>query len=74
MFKGIASVLSLCLVASSATPAAVQQSWSISTRRVPVTLGVMSRCPDALLCETLFDKVIPRVAEKIDIALAYVAT
>ena len=74
MFKGIASVLSLYLVAASATPTAVQQSWSISTRRVPVTLGVMSRCPDALLCETLFDKVIPRVAEKIDIALAYVAT
>jgi len=37
-------------------------------------LGVMSRCPDALLCETLFDKVIPRVAEKIDLSLAYVAT
>jgi len=34
----------------------------------------MSRCPDALLCETLFDKVIPRVAEKIDLSLAYIAT
>ncbi len=33
----------------------------------------MSRCPDALLCETLFDKVIPRVAEKIDLSLAYIA-
>ncbi|KAI0307104.1 hypothetical protein B0F90DRAFT_1622366, partial [Multifurca ochricompacta] len=43
------------------------------TNRVPVTLGVMSRCPDALLCETLFDKVIPRVANKIDLSLAYVA-
>ncbi|KAI0268196.1 hypothetical protein BC834DRAFT_933352 [Gloeopeniophorella convolvens] len=33
----------------------------------------MSRCPDALLCEALFDKVIPRVADKIDLSLAYVA-
>jgi hypothetical protein len=41
--------------------------------RVPVTLGVMSRCPDALLCETLFDKVIPKVAPKIDLSLTYVA-
>ena len=37
-------------------------------------LGVMSQCPDALLCETLFDKVIPRVAGKIDLSFAYVAT
>jgi len=34
----------------------------------------MSQCPDALLCETLFDKVIPRVAEKIELSLSYVAT
>jgi hypothetical protein len=39
---------------------------------VPVTLGVMSRCPDALLCETVFDKVLDRVHEKVDIQLAFI--
>jgi len=71
--RGIASVLSLSLVAVYASPRAVQKPWSASTIRVPVTLGVMSRCPDALLCETLFDNVIPRVAEKINLSLVYVA-
>lgn len=55
-----------------------QDSWSIpasftNNLRVPVILGVMSRCPDALLCETLFDKVIPKVAEKIDLSLTFIA-
>lgn len=72
--KGVFTTLSICLVAAYASARPVQQSWSSNSLRVPVTLGVMSRCPDALLCETLFDSVIPRVAEKIDLALAYVAT
>jgi hypothetical protein len=72
--KSVVATLSLCLVAVYASARPVQQSWSSNSLRVPVTLGVMSRCPDALLCETLFDSVIPRVAEKIDISLAYVAT
>jgi hypothetical protein len=71
--RRILSTLSLYLAAVYASPKDVQQSWSTDALRVPVTLGVMSRCPDALLCETLFDKVIPRVAEKIDLSLAYVA-
>jgi hypothetical protein len=71
----ILSTLSLYLATVFATPNNVQQqSLSTNALRVPVTLGVMSRCPDALLCETLFDKVIPRVAEKIDISFAYIAT
>jgi hypothetical protein len=72
--KGIASLLPLFLLAADASPVAVQHSWSANTRRVPVMLGVMSRCPDALLCETLFDNVIPRVANKINLSLAYIAT
>jgi hypothetical protein len=67
-------VTSLCFVAVYASARPVQQSWSSDSLRVPVSLGVMSRCPDALLCETLFDNVIPRVAKKIDLSLAYVAT
>ncbi|KAJ7890809.1 hypothetical protein B0H13DRAFT_2234878 [Mycena leptocephala] len=42
--------------------------------RVPVELGVMSRCPDALVCETIFDQVLKEVGrEKMDLALIYVA-
>lgn len=72
--KSIVATLSLCLVAVYASARPVQQSWSSNYLRVPVTLGVMSRCPDALLCETLFDSVIPRVYEKINLSLAYIAT
>src|SRR6267154_5680526 len=72
--ESVVTTLILCLVAVYASARPVQHSWSSNSLRVPVTLGVMSRCPDALLCETLFDSVIPRVAEKIELSLAYVAT
>ncbi|EPQ59906.1 hypothetical protein GLOTRDRAFT_24398, partial [Gloeophyllum trabeum ATCC 11539] len=39
--------------------------------KVPVTLGVMSRCPDALLCESVFDRVVTVVPDKIDFNLSY---
>ncbi|KAG9126032.1 hypothetical protein FRC07_005150 [Ceratobasidium sp. 392] len=41
---------------------------------VPVTLGVMSRCPDAITCETVFDKVLERVGDKVDISLSFIGT
>ena len=41
--------------------------------KVPVTLGVMSRCPDALICEAVFDQVLKRVSNKIEFELTYVA-
>ncbi|KAJ7507799.1 hypothetical protein B0H11DRAFT_1968697 [Mycena galericulata] len=41
--------------------------------RVPVELGVMSRCPDALLCESVFDQVLQKVGSKMDLSLVYVA-
>ena len=40
--------------------------------KVPVTLGVMSRCPDALICEATFDKVVPQVIDKIDLSLSFI--
>lgn len=40
--------------------------------KVPVTLGVMSKCPDALLCESVFDKVVPQVEDKIDLSLSFI--
>ncbi|KAF6762622.1 hypothetical protein DFP72DRAFT_876365 [Ephemerocybe angulata] len=41
--------------------------------KVPVQLGVMSRCPDALLCESLFNEVLPEVLDKVNMSLVYVA-
>lgn len=41
--------------------------------KVPVILGVMSRCPDALLCESVFDDVLKRVEDKVDLKLSFIA-
>ena len=42
--------------------------------RVPVTLAVMSACPDAILCESVFDEVIGRLGHsKVAIDLTYIA-
>ncbi|KAI5120682.1 hypothetical protein M0805_006971 [Coniferiporia weirii] len=43
-----------------------------SAVKVPVTLGVMSRCPDALLCESVFDKVLPQVDGKVNLTLSFI--
>ena len=40
--------------------------------KVPVTLGVMSACPDAILCESVFDHVLQRVADKVDLTLTFI--
>lgn len=40
--------------------------------KVPVTLGVMSRCPDAILCESVFDKVLARVGDKVQMSLSFI--
>ena len=41
--------------------------------KVQVQLGVMSRCPDALLCESRFGEVLDKVADKVQLSLIYVA-
>ena len=41
--------------------------------KVPIQLGVMSRCPDALLCESTFNEVLKRVINKVDLSLVYIA-
>ena len=43
--------------------------------KVPITLGVMSRCPDALFCENVFDTVMSHVGkERVEVDLAFIAT
>jgi len=79
LLRGVLLVVSLYVTVTYAGSTDTQEALSgpgpltDAHHRVPVMLGVMSRCPDALLCETLFDKVIPKVAPKIDLSLAYVA-
>lgn len=40
--------------------------------RVPITLGVMSRCADTLLCESLFDRVLRHTSGIVDMSLSFV--
>ncbi|GAA97781.1 uncharacterized protein L969DRAFT_100400 [Mixia osmundae IAM 14324] len=39
---------------------------------VSVKLAVMSQCPDAQICEQVWDKTIPKVADKITLELVYI--
>lgn len=41
-------------------------------RNVPVILGVMSQCPDALYCEAVFDKVLHQVGNIVDLSLTFI--
>ncbi|KAG8865422.1 hypothetical protein FRB96_000313 [Tulasnella sp. 330] len=53
------------------TYAAVSDKGNV---KVPITLGVMSRCPDALFCEEVFDSVLDEVGfDKVDVTLSFIA-
>jgi hypothetical protein len=41
--------------------------------KVPVVLGVMSRCPDALICESVFSDVLKEVGDKVNVSLSFIA-
>ena len=43
------------------------------TVKVPVVLGVMSRCPDAVLCESVIDAVLKHAGHKVDLSLTFLA-
>ncbi|KZV82376.1 hypothetical protein EXIGLDRAFT_843825, partial [Exidia glandulosa HHB12029] len=40
--------------------------------RVPLTLGVMSRCPDAIFCEAVIDDVLSEVGDIVDVGLTFI--
>lgn len=44
---------------------------NINDTKVSVVLGVMSQCPDAILCESVFDRVLQRVGDKVDLSLTF---
>ena len=69
-----ASILPAILFFSMSVLASGQTQFSQTfDRKVPVHLGVMSRCPDALVCEAVFDTVLPNVSDKVDLSLVYIA-
>jgi hypothetical protein len=47
-------------------------SSSSSANRVKVTLGVMSRCPDAVFCENLFDGVLGERGDRVEMGFVYI--
>jgi len=62
--------------AAGASPTAFAAQSPIITvdhnTRVPIVLGVMSRCPDALLCESVFDGALTETWDIVDINLSFV--
>jgi hypothetical protein len=74
-WSAIISVLAL-ISSVAAGPLAAQEPLSIpriDDDKVPVDLGVVSRCPDALVCESIFNQVLPKVLDIVDVRLGYVA-
>ena len=70
------ALFSLCASTQAVPPLKVQDdSQTVFTEdvKVPVVLGVMSRCPDAMLCEAVWDRVLQRVGDKVDISLSFIA-
>lgn len=73
------TIVSLLPVLVAANPHIVLNDQSIiadnafSDIKVPVQLGVMSKCPDALLCEATFNNVLAQVWDKVDLSLVYIA-
>ncbi|KAK7695986.1 hypothetical protein QCA50_000626 [Cerrena zonata] len=56
-------------------PLTVQETPQITLSqnvKVPVVLGVMSQCPDAIVCEAVFDDVVARTLDKIDLSLTFI--
>lgn len=47
-------------------------TYSTNDVKVPVVLGVMSQCPDAILCESVFNRALEHVSDKIDLSLTFI--
>ncbi|CCL99423.1 uncharacterized protein FIBRA_01441 [Fibroporia radiculosa] len=61
-------------IPKSHSPLLVQTEHELdyADTKVPVILGVMSRCPDALLCESVFDHVLKKVIDRVDLSLSFI--
>lgn len=72
----LTSAFVVTTVVHAAVPAfTVQETPQIALTqdvKVPVLLGVMSQCPDAIFCESVFDEVLSRTQDKIDLSLTFI--
>jgi len=73
VLPALAALFLPSLVQASVTPFRVQDDITVYGSKVPVVLGVRSRDKDALLCQSVFDQVLKRVPDKVDLSFAYVA-
>ena len=73
---GLFSVITLGICGE--TPLTVQSAldhgYVTQDLKVPVVLGVMSACPDAILCESVFDRVLQQVGNKVELSLTFLGT
>jgi hypothetical protein len=67
-----AVALAFAVAVNAASPQTPLSS-EVGAVKVPVVLGVMSRCPDTILCESVFDTVLKEVGDKIDLSLSFIA-
>ena len=72
LLLGILSVLETSALFIQGTSDQECLHCSLSYVKVPLTLGVMSRCPDAIRCESVIDDVLKQVASKVDISLSFI--
>jgi len=72
-FVVLAAILPTILAVHFPTSDYGQFHLKVADIKVQVQLGVMSRCPDALLCESRFNEVMDRVADKVELSFVYVA-
>ena len=74
LWKALLSVTSLAQALKAPTLQVQDSSLNrLEDVKVPVQLGVMSQCPDALLCESVFNEVLNYAGDKMDLSLVYIA-
>jgi hypothetical protein len=74
--KSTSVVLALSAqIHAASTPLRVQSEFEsvFGGLKVPVVLGVRSKDTDTLVCQSVFDQVLKKVANKVEISFAYVA-
>jgi hypothetical protein len=72
-FVVLAAILPTILTVHFQTFDHCQNHVNVADIKVQVQLGVMSRCRDPLLCESRFNEVLDKVAEKVELSFIYVA-
>lgn len=73
---GLFSVITLgnCGETPLTAQTTLAQGYVTQDLKVPVVLGVMSACPDAIVCESVFDRVLQQVGDKVDLSLTFLGT